>query len=220
MIFSKRVSSALIVLSLHSASNAKMSCYGRTSEYAIEPIFLKRQSKYDLHRTLSAKGMKEKLNQLFSAFIWAPSSFNNQPGRIVYAVYGTKAWNPLYDLLDPFNKKWAKKAGALMIVASDKYYQKTGKPCRSHSFDTGLAVENLLLQAAALDLIAHPIEGFDMAKARQRFKIPQRYSLETMIAIGEPAAKACSNKEFAKRDAAPVQRKKVVEFASEGTWRF
>lgn len=190
----------------------------RKSEYEIEPLFLKRQSKYALHRTLSESEMRQKLNQLFGAFIWAPSSYNTQPGRLVYALHGTKAWNTLFDLLVPFNKEWAKNAGALVLVVSRKTYERNGKPCKTHSFDTGASTENLLLEAAALGLVGHPIEGFDYEKARKQFKIPQDYAIECMIAIGEPASDEHALKELAERDAQPAKRKKVADFAFEGTF--
>ena len=114
--------------------------------------------------------MREKLNQLFAAFIWAPSSFNAQPGRLVYALYGTKEWDTFYDLLGPFNKEWAKNAGALILVLSRKNYEHNEKFCKTHSFDTGAAVENLLLQAAAMDLVGHVMEGFDYKRHAKRLK--------------------------------------------------
>ncbi len=191
----------------------------RTSEYPIEPLFLKRQSNYDLHRTLSESEMREKLNQLFAAFIWAPSSFNNQPGRLVYALYGTKDWDTFYDLLGPFNKEWAKNAGALILVLSRKNYERNEKFCKTHSFDTGAAVENLLLQTAAMGLVGHVMEGFDYEKARKKIKVPKGYAVEVMIAIGERASKKYSTKEFAQRDSSKAQRKKIAEFVCEGTFK-
>ncbi len=190
----------------------------RTSEHSIEPLFLKRQSSYDLHRTLSESEMREKLNQLFAAFIWAPSSFNAQPGRLVYALHGTKDWDTFYDLLGPFNKEWAKNAGALILVLSRKNYEHTEKFCKTHSFDTGAAVENLLLQATAMGLVGHVMEGFDYEKARKKVKVPKGYAVEVMIAIGERASKKHSTKEFSQRDSSKAQRKKVAEFVCEGTF--
>lgn len=194
-------------------------CPARIAQYDIEPIFLKRQSKYDLHRTLSTNELREKLNQLFTAFIWAPSSYNNQPGRLIYALHGTKAWDTLLNLLVPFNKEWAKNGGALMVVLSRKNYERNEKPSKTHSFDTGLATENLLLQAAAVGLVAHAIEGFDYTQARTKLKVPRGYDVETMVVIGEPALSKHSNKEFAQRDQKPAERKKVADFAFEGTFK-
>lgn len=38
-----------------------------------------------------------------------------------------------------------------------------------------MAVENLVIQAAALDLFVHQITGFDPDKARELFNIPTGY---------------------------------------------
>ena len=56
-----------------------------------------------------------------------------------------------------------------------------------HAFhDVGLATENLLLQAAALGLVAHPMAGFDIEQARADLKIPSGYEPVAMIAVGYP----------------------------------
>ncbi len=190
----------------------------RKSEYPIEPLLLKRASSYDLHRTLSESDMRKKLNQLFAAFIWAPSSFNAQPGRLVYALYGTEPWNQLFGLLVPFNKEWVKNAGALVLVLSRKNFEYNEKPNKTHSFDAGAATQNLQLQATALGLVAHALEGFDYAKARKIAKVPKGYVVEAMVAIGERASAEHSTKEFAQKDAKKAQRKKISEFAFEGTF--
>ena len=45
---------------------------------------------------------------LFEGARWAPSSFNNQPWRFVYAKRNTEHWDTLFNLLLESNKKWAK----------------------------------------------------------------------------------------------------------------
>lgn len=210
------LSGALLIAS--TTSTARKST-PRTAEYPIEELFLKRQSKYALHRTLPEKEMRKKLNSLFTAFIWAPSSYNNQPGRIVYALHGTKAWDIFFDFLVPFNQSWAKNAGALLLIVSRTTFEKTGKPSDSHSFDTGAAVENLLLQATAMGLVGHAIGGFDDEKARTKLKIPKGYELEVMVAIGESAPEHCAEKSDLARDAKPSTRKKVKDFAFEGHFK-
>ena len=39
------------------------------------------------------------LMSLFEAARWAPSSYNNQPWRFIYAKRNTESWNKLFDLL-------------------------------------------------------------------------------------------------------------------------
>lgn len=134
----------------------------------------------------------------------------------MYAIKGTPEWNRLYNLLVPFNQKWAGNANALIMVISKNISDYNGTPVPTHSFDTGLAVSQILLQAASMGLVGHPMSGFDYEKARSDYNIPKDYAVEAMIAIGEHASKEHSTKEFAEREAKPAQRKSIEEFAFEG----
>lgn len=191
----------------------------RKADYPIENVFIERQSKYAFCRTLTPGQMKLKLMSLFEAARWAASSYNHQPWRFIYGVHGSKSWTKLYDLVVPGNQKWAEHAGALILVVSLTKSEQKNSAMPTHSFDTGLAVGNLLTQATHLDLATHTIGGFDHDKARKEFKIPQKYHIDAMIAIGEPAKKETlkdTQKEHAAQDAKPSGRKKVAQIAGEG----
>lgn len=154
------------------------------TNYPVDDLFIDRWSP----QALSGEEIDEKeLMSLFEAARWAPSSFNNQPWRFIYCFRGSDCWQDYLDLLTNSNKKWAKKAGALVIIASKKTFDDLDKRSRTHSFDTGAAWQNLALQASLNDLIAHGMEGFDYEQARDLANIPKGYSVEAMIAIGKPA---------------------------------
>ena len=205
----------LILLGLSCVACSTKPDTPRKAEHPIHPLFLQRASKYDLHRTLSPESMNQKLKSLFEAARWAPSSYNSQPWRYIYGVQGTPQWDKLYDLLVPFNQEWVATAGALILVISRNTFE-NNKPSRTHSFDTGLATAQLFLQAAHMGLIGHGISGFDYDKARTVFNLPKDYTVEAMIAIGEPASPKNSTEELAERDAKPVTRKPTSEIAFEG----
>ncbi len=209
----------LVALSLSCTScgpKPKNNEEGRTSAHPIHPLFLARRSKSDLHSTLSQEAIREHLKSLFEAARWAPSSYNGQPWRFIYGIKGTPAWDRLYSILVPFNQKWVANADALILVISKNISDHNGQPVPTHSFDTGLAVSQLFLEATSRGLISHGMSGFDYDKARMEYGIPKDYTVEAMIAIGEPASKEHSTKEFAERDAKPAQRKSTEEFAFEG----
>lgn len=202
--------------SLATARKSVPQTAGRIADHPIDPVFIKRQSRYDLHRNLTPTQMKEKLMICFEAARWAASGGNGQPWRFIYAVQGTKNWDSLLNLLAPGNHKWAKNAGALVVVVSRTTKEHNGKPSKSHSFDTGLAVSNLLIQATQLGLVAHPIGGFDSEKAYKELNIPAEYAVEIVIVIGEAASSEHSTKEFAARDSKPSQRKPLKEITFDG----
>src|SRR5665213_1532117 len=116
----------------------------RKLDHAIDPLFPTRWSK----RAMSGESIsKEELARLFEAARWAPSSYNNQPWRFIYSPRSSSHFQKFLDLLEDSNRIWAKEAAALIILASKKTFDATGKPSRTHSFDTGAAWQNFALQA-------------------------------------------------------------------------
>lgn len=155
----------------------------RQADYAIQPLLVKRWSP----RAMSGEPLtNEELMPLFEAARWAPSSFNNQPWRFIYSVRNSSTWSEFLGLLVEGNQVWAKNAAVLIVVASKKTFDYNGKASITHSFDAGAAWENLALEAAARNLVAHGMQGFDYAKAKSLLNIPDDYTVECMIAIGKP----------------------------------
>ena len=82
----------------------------RKSEYNVDPIFLDRWSP----RAFDGSTMpKEDLLTILDAAHWAPSAFNYQPWRFVYALKGTPEFDKFLDILIEFNQGWAKNASAV-----------------------------------------------------------------------------------------------------------
>ena len=108
----------------------------------------------------------ETLMSLFEAARWAPSSYNNQPWRILYAKKGTASWNVFFNLLLEGNKVWAKNAAVLVVVISRKNFEHNEKPSITHQFDAGAAWENLALEASTRGIVTHGMQGFDYEKTR------------------------------------------------------
>ena len=152
---------------------------------------------------------------LIEAARWAPSSYNNQPWRFVYAINGDKYFQKFIDILVPFNQQWANNAGALFIVLSRKNFEYNNKPSRTHAFDTGAAWENLALQGYSDGLVVHGMEGFDYDKALQLAGGNDEYAVMCMIAVGHPADKSVLSSELQQREE-PSDRKSFEEIAFYG----
>jgi nitroreductase len=188
---------------------------GRKPDYPIDKIFIQRWSP----RAMSGESMSnDELMSLFEAARWAPSSYNNQPWRFVYAKRETPAWNTLFNLLAPANQQWAKNAAVLLVVVSHNTFDYNGNVALTHSFDTGAAWENLALQASLKGLIAHGMQGFDYDRAKKELVIPDGYTVEAMVAIGYPGKKEDLPPELQKNEH-PSDRNKVETFVFEGKWR-
>lgn len=157
----------------------------RTSDHDIDPLFLERWSP----RAFSGEVIPEPvLMQIFEAARWAPSAYNSQPWRFVYARKGTPSWDGMLSLLVEGNRIWCKEAGALIVIASNSMMLPPGKdtpvPSYSHSFDTGAAWTNLALQATKLGWYAHGMVGFDRERAFAELGFVEGYRIEAAVALG------------------------------------
>jgi nitroreductase len=156
----------------------------RKPDHEVEQIFVDRWSP----RAMSGDDISgEELQSLFEAARWAPSSMNNQPWRMLYATRVDIHWQLFFDLLVDANKVWCAKAAVLVVFVS-KTTLDNGKPCRTHSYDTGAAWMSLALQGSAMGLVVHGMQGFDYDRARVDLQIPDGYQVEAMAAVGRPGA--------------------------------
>lgn len=183
--------------------------------YDVDPIFVNRWSP----RAMTGESLSdEELMPLFEAARWAPSSYNNQSWRFIYAKRGTPALDTLFSLLVEFNQAWCTHAAALVVIISKMNFDFNGKLARTHSFDTGAAWENLALEGARRGLVVHGMEGFDYDKAKNVLNIPNDYQVEAMAAIGKRAPKETLQPEMQVREQ-PSDRKPLKDIVWEGKFR-
>jgi len=188
----------------------------RRADHPIEPLFLKRWSP----RAMSGEPVSEAaLKSLFEAARWAPSTYNEQEWRFLYARRQSPHWPTFLGILMEANQVWCVRAGVLVVVASHKVFTRNGKPNPVHTFDTGAAFENLALQGASMGLVVHGMAGFDRDKARKELRIPDDYEVEAMVAIGLPGNPADLPQELRDRET-PSDRKPIAEIAREGPFAF
>ena len=187
----------------------------RTADYPIDSLFLDRWSP----RAMTSEAItEEELFTLFEAARWAPSSYNNQPWRILYARRDTPQWPLFFDLLVEFNQSWVKNAAALVVFISKTTFDHNGEPAATHSFDTGAAWGNLALQGALKGLVVHGMQGFDYDKARTALNIPEGFTVEAMAVIGKPGRAEDLPEKLQQRET-PSDRRKLNETVFEGPYR-
>lgn len=159
------------------------------------------------------------LMRLFEAAKWAPSSYNNQPWRFLYAKRGMLQWETFFGLLGEFNQSWCKNAAALIVVCSLKNFAYNGKPSRTHNFDAGAAWMSLALQGSMDGLVVHGMEGFDYDRARTELEIPGDVDIDCMVAVGKPGKKEDLPTALQEKEV-PSDRRKLSETVREGGWGF
>jgi nitroreductase len=157
----------------------------RTADHPIDPIFLERWSP----RAFTAEAMPHaELLTVLEAARWAPSSFNAQPWRFLYAHRESTHWNTFVGLLAEFNRTWAVRAAVLLFVVSKNVFRPAGSaeeiPSYTHSFDAGAAWAQLALQASRMGWHAHGMAGFDRERAPLELNLSPEYRVEAAVAIG------------------------------------
>lgn len=156
---------------------------------------------------------------IFEAAHWAPSAFNGQPWRFVYAKRDTQAWPLFLGLLIPYNQEWAHTASALVFILSDRFRRRPGsepQPSHSHSFDAGAAWGFLALQAHKLGWAAHGMTGFDLERAYEELNVPERaFRIEAAVAIGRRGDVSAIPASFHARET-PNTRLPVQDLVFEG----
>ncbi len=163
----------------------------REAEFGVDQLFLDRWSP----RAFSdAEVGEQELLTILDAAHWAPSAFNAQPWRFVYARRGDASWERLVGVLNEFNQSWARDAGALVVIVSKTHDVAPGAteatPTYSHSFDAGAAWAQLALQSSLLGLHAHAMTGLNFETCNAALGIPEGYRVEAAVAIGRLGDKA------------------------------
>lgn len=195
-----------------------MSSTPRQADYPIHQLFLDRWSP----RAFTGEEIPvDTLMSFFEAARWAPSSYNSQPWRFVWARRGTPHFDRLFGLLTGGNPLWCKNAAALVIAISSRTMSLPNRPepvpSHSHSFDAGSAWENLALQATLSGWHAHGMVGLDMERAASELNIPDGFRVEAAIAIGRQGDKSLLPENYQALEA-PNGRRPLSETVFEGTF--
>ncbi|MFM8330737.1 MAG: nitroreductase family protein [Candidatus Methylumidiphilus sp.] len=192
----------------------------RTPEHTIHSLFVERWSP----RAFTGETIADEvLLRFFEAARWAPSAYNSQPWRFIYAKNDSAHWPQFVGLLSEFNRGWAQNASALVILLSKTHFVPPGKtesiPATTHAFDAGAAWANLALQASLDGWATHAVGGYDKAKAREILGIPEDYALEAAIVIGKRGDKAQLPANLQERET-PSPRRPLSELIAEGGFAF
>jgi nitroreductase len=191
----------------------------RVADHPIDPQFLNRWSP---RAYTGADISEETVLSFLEAARWAPSSYNSQPWRFVYARRGTPQWDSLLGLLNDFNRSWADKASVLIIVLSKTTFTPPGAaapgPAPTHSFDAGSAWAYLALQASLSGWHAHGMAGFDKEKTRTELGVPADFAVEAAIAIGKIGDKSILPEGLQAREL-PSPREPLSKLAFEGKFQ-
>jgi nitroreductase len=156
----------------------------RTANYPIHSVLLNRWSP----RSMTGESLSDQeVFSLFEAARWAPSSYNEQPWRFLYATRNSPEWPLFFNLMIDFNKSWTQNAALLGVMTSHRVFEKNGKESPTHHFDTGAAWMALAIEGSSRGLVVHGMSGFDYELARKTLEVPADYQVLAMFAVGKRA---------------------------------
>jgi len=162
---------------------------------------------------------EEKIRIMFEASRWAPSSYNEQPWRYIYATKNDGAEREKLESLLTEGNNWAKNAYILIIDFAKKTLTRNGNPNGAAEHDLGASNAYLVAQLPALGLVGHQMGGFRKEDANAVLGVPDDYKSLSMIAVGYPADPSTLSEDLQKRQAAARSRMDQSEFVFHGHWQ-
>ena len=159
---------------------------------------------------------------LWEAVSLAPSHGNAQPTRLVAAAEPPSRAR-LFEALSRGNREWAGAAPLLVAVtarpADDSAHDNSdGTQREMWAFHAGIATGNLITQATALGLVAHPMAGYDEPAVRAALGIPLAVRVIAVVAIGYPGATDSLPDDLQRRERAPQRRLPLDHLVGEERW--
>jgi nitroreductase len=150
---------------------------------------------------------------------WAPSAFNEQPWRLIWADSNHPGeFGTFISLLSEYNQQWAADASILMVVIASERFIHNGKSNPHAWYDTGMAIAQMVIQASSMGIQAHQMGGFDADKAKKLLAIPTDYDPISVAAFGFPDEVKNVLPPFKERAEAVRSRMPSKEFCFKGTF--
>lgn len=139
---------------------------------------------------------------------WAPSCMNEQPWRFLVCNKTTHpaSWEKMLSCLMAKNQLWASNAPVLILASAARQFANSDKNNGWSAYDTGAAVQNLVLQATALGLSTHSMGGFDAEQVMSQFNLTESIKPLAVIAVGYQAEAEILAEEFQDKERASRQR--------------
>ncbi len=117
----------------------------------------------------------------------APSCYNKQPWHFIF-IKSPENLKKIFEAL-PEGNSWAKKTSMIIAVYSKKEDDCVIGEREYYLFDTGIAVGFLILRATELNLVAHPIAGYDVNLLKKTLNLENNINLINLIVIGKHSDK-------------------------------
>ena len=157
------------------------------------------------------------VDRVMSAATLAPSCSNKQPWRFV-AVTDPDMLNRIRDAFSPGNY-WAKPSPFVVLACT-----KADLDCRLSDnrdyapFDTGMAVQSMMLQGVKEGLYTHPIAGFDPVRVKEAAGIPADVTLIALVVFAYQGDISALGEKHRESEVSQRSRKPLSDVVAENRW--
>jgi len=156
----------------------------------------------------------EDIELIMKASIWAPSSRNRQPWRIIGIKRDSNRFNSIVASMSTGNQEWAINSSLIIIFCSNE-----DKDFSPKSFlDIGFAGQNAMLQATELGLETHPIGGWDEEKVKIVSKIPIDSKVAFILVVGKQGIVSSLSKELEEKNNKARERNPLSKNFNYDVW--
>lgn len=157
---------------------------------------------------------------LAEAARWSPSCFGDQPWRFIFCHRreNPDAWDNAFQCLAEANQTWNRNVPLLILTCHDTRFVRNDKPNGYGAYDSGAAAMSICLEATRHGLMTHQMAGFDPERARELFRIPERYVPKAMMAVGYQLPADRIPEQFRERESTARQRRPLGESFFDGSW--
>ena len=159
---------------------------------------------------------------LWQAVAVAPSHANAQPTRVLVAD-SPHVRQQLIEALSDGNRQWAPAAPLLFALLANPSHDsaprnRDGSQRELWAFHAGIAAGNLMAQATACGLVAHPMAGFDEEAVRAAFGVPDDLRVITIFAAGYPGTTESLPADLQRRETDPQERLPLTHLVGHDAW--
>jgi nitroreductase len=121
------------------------------------------------------------LNAIVKAAMWAPSSRNKQPWKLIAIKNSSQKFNSIIESCSESNKKWARKAGVIIVFCTQDS-ENTRTP--EIYLDIGFAGQNAMIKATSMGYENHPYGGWNEDAIKNILTMPNNSNVVFLLAIG------------------------------------
>lgn len=173
-----------------------------------KPILKELNQRKSVRSFLTKEIEPEKLEALWAAAQWAPSSYNRQEWHY-YAITG-KFREKFAEILVSGNH-WALKAPLIIAVTRDTNIENSFDNREYGVYDVALSVMSLVVEAEHQGLRTHQMAGFKADKMRDALNLSENQSPVVVVALGYEGPEENQNHAVPKKESSPRVRKPISE---------